>query len=148
MLEMKVKVLEEPSLEFGGATAETEPKEGLTTGGPFSLQYNPPYPSSVRLGMVGNSEMIDKAMEWFGKCKSGILTEKSNRRRHPDFPSFQEIFRTPLEMEDRWITEVRERDLVLSQTGSVRHVFRGRVVLPLDGKQCWVRCGIHGSGKV
>ena len=111
MLEMKVKVLEEPSLEFGGVTAAVEPKEGLATGGPFSLRYNPPYPSSVRLGMVGNSEMIDKAMEWFGKCKTGILTEKSNRRRHPDFPSFQEIFRTPLEMEDRWITEVRDRDL-------------------------------------
>ena len=111
MLEMKVKVLEEPSLEFGGATVAAEPKEGLTTGGPFSLRYNPPYPSSVRLGMVGNSEMIDKAMEWFGKCKTGILTEKPNRRRHPDFPSFQEVFRTPLEMEDRWITEVRERDL-------------------------------------
>ena len=111
MLEMKVKVLEEPSLEFGGATAATEPKEGLTAGGPFSLRYNPPYPSSVRLGMVGNTEMIDKAMEWFSKCKAGILTDKPNRRRHPDFPSFQEVFRTPLEMEDRWITELREHDL-------------------------------------
>ena len=111
MLRMKVKVLEEPSLEFGGTTAAADPKEGLTAGGPFSLRYNPPHPSSVKLGMVGNREMIGKALEWFDKCKNGILTEKANRRRHPDFPSFEEIFRTPLEMEDRWITEVRDRDL-------------------------------------
>ena len=111
MLEMKVKVLQEPSLEFGGTTEAMDPKEGLTAGGPFSLRYNPPHPSAVKLGMVGNNEMIDKASEWFAKCKNGILTEKGNRRRHPDFPSFEEIFRTPLEMEDRWITEVRDRDL-------------------------------------
>ena len=60
MLEMKVKVLQEPSLEFGGTTEATDPKEGLTAGGPFSLRYNPPHPGAVKLGMVGNSEMIEK----------------------------------------------------------------------------------------
>ncbi len=38
--------------------------------------------------------------------------------------------------------------LVPSQTGNVRRVYWRQLMLLLEEKLCWVRCGVHGFGKV
>ena len=110
-IELKVNVLPEPCLEFGDGNRFHEPRTGLTKSGPFSLRYGNDIPGSVRLGFVGPSDMIDAGHSWFQRCQEGILAGKNNRRRHPDFPPFEEIFRTKLDIQDRWTLELTQREL-------------------------------------
>ena len=110
-VELAVRVLDEPALEFSDGKLHQEPKVGLIAGGPYSLRYGKDFPSSVRLGFVGPSEMIDAGRNWFDRCRRGLLSGKPNRRRHPDFPAFKEVFRSPLEMSDRWTVEIGQREL-------------------------------------
>ena len=56
--------------------------------------------------------MIDAGRNWIERCREGILSGKGNRRRHPDFPPFNEVFHTPLEMQDRWTVELGQRALI------------------------------------
>lgn len=110
-IDLRVRVLREPELEFGDGIVSPEPKVGLSEGGPFSRTYSPDALGAVRLGLVGPPEMIDSARSWFARCATGILSGKENRRRHPDFRPFEEIFRAPLEVQDRLIAEINPRVL-------------------------------------
>lgn len=121
-IDLTVTVLNEPGLEFSNGTLHQEPKVGLMQSGPYSLRYGTDFPSSVRLGFVGPPEMIESGRNWFERCRAGILSGKANRRRHPDFPPFEEVFHSPMEMQDRWISELRQKDLVsvLSRSGHLQ----------------------------
>ena len=110
-ISLKVSVLPEPCLEFGDGNRHQEPRTGLTKSGPFSLRYGNDIPGSVRLGFIGTSELIDAGHSWFQRCQQGILAGKSNRRRHPDFPPFEEVFHTKLDIQDRWTLELSQREL-------------------------------------
>ena len=79
-----------------------EPKAGLIESGPFSLRYGNDFPGSVRLGFVGPAQLLEAGHRWFERCQQGILAGKSNRQRHPDFPPFEEVFRTKLDIQNRW----------------------------------------------
>ena len=110
-ISLKVNVLPEPYLEFGDGNRYHEPKVGLTKSGPLSLRYGNDIPGSVRLGFIGTPELLDAGHQWFERCQHGILASKENRRRHPDFPPFAEVFRTELLIEDRWVVELTQREL-------------------------------------
>ena len=63
---------------------------GLIAGGPYSLRYGKDFPSSVRLGFVGPSEMIDAGRNWFiaagevycleSRTDEDILTSRHSRK--------------------------------------------------------------------
>lgn len=110
-LDLRVHVLPEPALEFGGTPTYTDPKTGLAKDGPFSARFAGGQPGHVRLGLVGPSEMTDAASQWFARCQHEILSQKSNRRRFPDYPGFADVFRTPLELADRWVVEIPDVEL-------------------------------------
>ena len=128
-ISLKVSVLPEPYLEFGDGNRYHEPKTGLIESGPFSLRYGNDIPGSVRLGFVGPSEMIEAGHEWFQRCRSGILTAKSNRRRHPDLPPFEEVFRTKLDIQNRWTSELRQREFIKVLQRPPTQQFQGLIEL-------------------
>lgn len=132
-IELTVTVLDEPELEFSSGALHQEPKVGLTSAGPYSLRYGNDFPSSVRLGFVGPPEMVEAGRRWFGRCQSGILSGKSNRRRHPDFPPFKEVFHSPLEMEDRWTVELGQRDMITALSLPLHQQFQGMLDLYAEG---------------
>ena len=121
-IELKVRVLEEPHLEFADGSRHHEPKIGLTAAGPFSLRYGNDFPGSVKLGFVGTAELLGAGREWFRRCQQGILSGKENRRRHPDFPPFADVFRADLDLQDRWTREITQRELanVISKQTNLR----------------------------
>ncbi len=128
-IELTVRVLGEPDLEFGNGKLHKEPKVGLVDAGPYSLRYGSDFPSSVRIGFVGPPQMIEAARQWFERCQKGILSSKANRRRHPDFPPFEEVFRCPLEIQSRWTVELGQKQLI-SVMSRPRHLqFEGLVNL-------------------
>ena len=128
-VELTVRVLGEPDLEFANGRMRQEPKVGLEESGPYSLRYGNDFPSSVRIGFVGPREMIDAGRNWFARCQQGILSGKENRRRHPDFPPFEEVFHCPLEMQDRWTVELGQRDLISVLTSRRDQQFQGMLNL-------------------
>lgn len=100
-LHIDVVRLQEPMLEFGGVPPRSDPKVGLRESGPFSLRFDGGQPGEVRLGVVGPQAMVEATHRWFARCQGRILSPMSNRERFPDFPGFQEVFRTPLVLADR-----------------------------------------------
>ncbi len=131
-IDLVVQVLEEPALEFANGELSVEPRVGLAEAGPYSLRYGKDFPSSVRVGFVGSAGMIDAGRTWFERCQEGIFTGNANRRRHPDFPPFQNVFHCPLEMQDRWTIEIEERDLIPVLTRPGHQQFEGMVRLYAD----------------
>ena len=111
-IKLTVSVLPEPYLEFGDGSRNQEPKAGLVASGPFSLRYGSDIPGSVRLGFIGTPQLLDAGHDWFHQCQDGILSAKSNRRRHADFPPFEEVFRTKLDIQDRWNVELAQKEFI------------------------------------
>lgn len=128
-ISMKVSVLPEPYLEFGDGNRSHDPKTGLIESGPFSLRYGNDIPGSVRLGFIGPSQMVEAGHKWFQRCQNGILTEKSNRRRHPDFPPFDDVFRTKLDIQNRWTSELCQREFIKVLQSPADQQFQGLVDL-------------------
>jgi hypothetical protein len=82
---MKVRFIEEPSLQFGN-DQHICPKHGIYSYNPFD--FNQVRPERVTLGFVGKGESIEKVLEWINKCKSHI-NGKQSKNPHPFlFPNF------------------------------------------------------------
>ena len=128
-ISLKVNVLPEPHLEFGEGNRHYEPKAGLVTSGPFSLRYGNEIPGSVRLGFIGPSQLLDAGHDWFQRCQMGILAAKPNRRRHADFPPFEEVFRTKLDIQNRWAIELSQKELANALTQPPHRQFQALIDL-------------------
>lgn len=130
-VELRTIELPEPELEFGGGATHQDPKHGLRESGPFSLRYKS-QPPVVRLGIVGPVDAIAEATAWFERCQGRILSGNKNRQRFPEWPGFQAVFRTPLELDDRWIQPLPPMDLERALLAPERERFRTTVGLYAD----------------
>lgn len=110
-LKLEVWDLPPPSLEFGTPGSFTDPKGGLEQAGPFSLRFGVAHKAQVRVGLVGTPELIDQAQIWFWRCQQSVLSGHTNRVMYPDFPGFQQVFRSALEVDSRWRVEVDADEL-------------------------------------
>ena len=82
---MKLRYIEEPSLQFGSGQ-HICPKAGIYNYNPFD--NNQVRPEKVTLGIVGRSDSVDKVLEWLESCKTHIA-EKKSKNPHPKlFPNF------------------------------------------------------------
>lgn len=73
---MKVKVLAEPSLEFGKGI-HICPRAGIERLGVYDKK-DEFRKSELRLGIVGRGDGVDKLDVWLDKCRTGILPKESN----------------------------------------------------------------------
>ena len=110
---MNIEITELPSplLEFGGPGEFTEPKIGLAQAGPFDMRFGAAHKSNVKIGLVGPSEMIEKALKWFERCQHPIMSEMSNIAQYPFYPGFPEVFKAKLDVSSRWTAEFDEEML-------------------------------------
>lgn len=72
---MKVKILEEPKLEFGNGT-HICPKAGIETLGVYDT-HDSLRQTDLRLGIVGRGEGIDLMDVWLETCQRGLPGKKS-----------------------------------------------------------------------
>ena len=105
-LTIDVLNLEEPHLEFGSGGEHIDPKIGLREFGPLSLRFGPAHREHVRVGLVGPKSAINLARFWFTRCQDYIKSESTNKTLHPDFPGFQSVFRSALELSNLWEWEI------------------------------------------
>jgi len=75
---MKLHVIEEPELEFAGAGRHIDIRHGLTQHGPLDRGLTSA-PQSVRVGVVGGAQDVERLQLWFERCRQGIDAKQSKR---------------------------------------------------------------------
>ncbi|MGE3976459.1 MAG: hypothetical protein AB7F94_02625 [Nitrospira sp.] len=108
-INLSIRELELPSLQFGGAGGHTDPKIGLDNAGPFDLRFGAARQSRVNIGIVGPSSMIDLTRLWLKRCQNSIpvLGEQSLLRK--SFPGFKNVFRAEMNFPDTWSVSFDEK---------------------------------------
>lgn len=75
---MRLHFIEEPELEFAGAGRHIDIRHGLTEHGPLDRGL-PSAPSTVRVGVVGASQDVERFRAWIDRCRVGVDAKKSKR---------------------------------------------------------------------
>lgn len=68
---MKVELLGEPYIEFGNQFLFSDPKQGIKTGGFFSIT-NSTHRSEIHFGVIGTNQNIEDLIEWVDQFKNSI----------------------------------------------------------------------------
>lgn len=114
---MKLDVLEEPELEFGGLRRHVDIRQGLTLFGP--LDSGEGSPRRIRTGVVGTQQTIDGVRQWLERCRTGIAAKASRQPNlFPVFPGFGDDspFRADFEFDSALCRVLPARELrVLAQ---------------------------------
>ncbi len=77
---MKLRYIEEPSLQFG-ENQHICPKSGIYSYSPFDIGQV--RPEKITIGIIGKSESIEKIITWIDSCKSHI-DGKLSKTPHPN----------------------------------------------------------------
>ena len=77
---MKVRYIEEPSLQFG-YDQHICPKYGIYNYSPFDI--NQVRPEKITIGIIGKGESVDKVLGWIESCKNHI-DGKQSKNPHPN----------------------------------------------------------------
>jgi hypothetical protein len=104
-INIKIKQLETPLLQFGGAGDFSDPKFGLIESGPFDLRFGQSRKNEIRIGIIGEPEEIRNAKNWLGRCSKKISSDK-NQKLYPDFPGFKNAFHCDLMTNNSWDIDV------------------------------------------
>ena len=67
-IDLSIVELSPPRLQFGGASAHTDPKAGLLAAGPFDLRFGSARKDHVHVGIIGPAEQVAAARRWLERC--------------------------------------------------------------------------------
>ena len=108
---MQINQLPTPEIEFGAPGTFIDPKVGLTEAGPFDLRFGAAHKREVRVGFVGNTEILNKGYKWIERCCKVIPTEITDSPQYQDFPGFRDIFHATLELRNQWVKTIDNKKL-------------------------------------
>ncbi|NNH68307.1 hypothetical protein HLB23_00155 [Nocardia uniformis] len=109
---MKLTVLDEPSLEFGGGAPHIDPRHGITDYGPADATNTAV--RAIRVGIIGTPASIHGLRCWLDTCRQPIAAKSSRLGRlFVPFPGFDTSagFRSTLVWDTRLERPIRDRDL-------------------------------------
>lgn len=110
---MKLRYIEEPSLQFG-TSHHICPKSGIYTYNPFDITQV--RPEKITIGIVGKGESVDKVLEWLESCKSHI-DGKQSKTPHPNlfmnFCGFNKTigFKCEIAYDDTYLRKLNNSDI-------------------------------------
>lgn len=85
---MKIDYLEEPELEFGSGR-HVDIRFGIMNFGPLDFESDLA-PRRIRVGIVGTPEDVERATDFFERCRTEIAGAKSRQGNlRPPFPGFR-----------------------------------------------------------
>jgi len=88
----KLVILNEPTLQFAGGHDATDPHDGLTLFGPYSLN-EPSHPQSPTYIVLGTPEGIVFFEKWASLMnKASFISQKEKHRLWPPYPGFEVAF--------------------------------------------------------
>jgi hypothetical protein len=109
---LSVRWLPEPNLVFANGRTATDPKEGLSLYGPYSLSTGE-HREKIRVGFIGTETTIAQAQGWLKQCSQLIPGVKDKRRQYPDFPGFNldEAFQSEFVFNSDWDSPITARQM-------------------------------------
>lgn len=133
---MKIRYIEEPSLQFGN-DQHICPKRGIYDYAPFDA--NQVHPEKLTLGMIGRGDAIDKVIEWLEASRTHIA-EKKSKNPHPNlFPNFcgfnKEVgFKCEAVWDDTYLRRLNNSDFdkVIRRTSDLEQRIKDIAQLYLD----------------
>ena len=106
LIQMEVTQLPTPDIELGSPGAFSDPKIGLIEAGPFDLRFGNALKRELRVGLVGNAELLKRGAKWLERCRAPILSDIKNSIQYLDFLGFESVFRASLALDAQWIVEI------------------------------------------
>ena len=105
-LELSIKEIPPPNLQFGGALSVSDPKVGLASAGPFDLHFGAARKDQVSVGIIGPQDMIDLTNAWIIRCMQPIPVFGDISLLRREYPGFQEAFHCALRTHDNWTVRI------------------------------------------
>lgn len=128
---MKLRYIEEPSLQFG-LNQHVCPKGGVLSYNPFDI--NNVRPEKIVLGMVGKSESVDLVADWVESCKYEIEGKKPKKGKRiitnlfPGFDGFNKNsgFKSEVAFDDTYLRKINNSDIedILKKNDSLEKVIQ------------------------
>ena len=106
LIDIALTQLPIPRIEFGSPGTFEDPKIGLTEAGPFDLRFGATRKKEMRVGLVGNADMLQKAQQWLDQCRAPIPSDIKDSTQYLDFPGFNKAFHTSLLFDRQWQVEI------------------------------------------
>jgi hypothetical protein len=101
-IRLSIRELDPPSLQFGGAAGDSDPKIGLDYAGPFDLRFGAARQAHVNVGIIGPSDFVEATKRWLERCQEAIpILGETSLLRKP-FPGFKRIFRASMNLSATW----------------------------------------------
>ncbi len=106
---MSCRYIPEPVLSFAGGGRHIDPKTGISRFGPRSLKPVRHHPFSVRIGVIGSAETIERARRWLEATSEGVAGDA----KHPDFPGYKRDrgFFSELAFDDAWLGQLNRSEI-------------------------------------
>lgn len=108
---MKVQILDEPELEFGGGGRHIDPRHGISNYGPVDAG-TASAPSRIRVGIVAPESLADHIRSWLQRAREPLPAKvpryPGQARLFPGFPGFDldHAYRCVLAIDERNIRAV------------------------------------------
>lgn len=134
-IDLSIIELLPPRLQFGGASAHSDPKVGLQAAGPFDLRFGSARKDHVHVGIIGPDDQVAAARRWLERCSREVpvLGEPSLLRK--PFPGFTEAFHKRLVAPDTSsiaLSSEANDDLAYALQGDAYQAFQRVVDLYAD----------------
>lgn len=122
-MSIKLQLLTEPLLEFGGGEFGVDPRLAMRRSGALMavagrVEVQP-------LGLVCPSEEVQAIKTWFSVMRGLVMGEEANASRFGAFPGTEKAFGCVFEIPDQFIRTIEAREFALQQTKSPPERFEG-----------------------
>lgn len=115
---MKLQLVPEPDLQFGGGGVHVDIRAGLLAHGAFDRGASN-VPTPIGVGLVGTTATIDKVRDWIESCRNGVPSRESKLKElRPAFPGMRpDLFGTSLAISDATTRTISRHELQAALAG-------------------------------
>jgi len=109
-IDLRILEVQQPQLEFGSPGQYFDPKHGLLNSGPFDLRFGTAKKKNIQIGIVGTTDMINKAKNWIERI-SNEVGPTVQQPYNIVFPGFDSAFHANLSFNDAWTGAISNRTI-------------------------------------
>jgi hypothetical protein len=125
-MNIQIKILPEPQLQFGQGRVGVDPKQELSRAGEGPVQV-------IKLGLVCLAEELSPIRQWFGRMHKPLPSREKNGNRYRPFPGMETTLRHRLEIPDRFV-RIIDQDRYKEAFASANPVRRFDALLDLHAR--------------
>ena len=131
-MQIEIKKIQEPLLEFGGGNTNPFIKDALLKGfGPYESTYHVGT-KKINLGIVGPTSEIEPILRWLESIHKPIVSNETNALRFREFPGVERAMRARFSVDERHVRDFRTNELQLCLSLQGRERFEALLELYCD----------------